>query len=607
MPFTALGGGVMLPPSGSSLLPSPSRTPPMFCTACASSNPGSRTSCVHCGARLEPASAAAPDRPRASRRRGAARFPRPIALVLLVTVPLLAAAASVAAFGQFAERDRLDRDRALAAALLDGDLDRARRVADRPNDEEAIGLAALTVATDLARDARTTAVVAIADGDWDEAIGALGPSVRALPGDGDGQDLLVAARSRRIAAWANEERRAARAGDPLAQEWLLARLAAAEPGNPALLQRLRIARNANAPVALAQDRALWLVAPDGSDHRLVTDAVPVSRPIWSPDRTRIAFVSSDPLDGRAAGALYVVSPDGSGLRSIYRLAHPNAVPSWSPDGTAIALTSVADWDLRSETGLLTVRIVDVATGRSTGVSPQFGGHGTSPAWSPDGRFVAFIGRPELDDPRVSPLSGPSEVWIWSAADGMARSLTGNRAPGANRLVWSPAGDRVLVLTRARGLPGETSSASAGILSVDPISGTIDEIAARVGASTSSWAPAWSPDGARLAWVESPGVVVLRERSGDETRVPVGRFLSGSITWSPGGESLIAAAGDPAQPSARIDGIGVGPLVLNHLVLSDVELPYDGEWPTGAPQWGPPWPAPPPAATTIAGTGLDAAE
>jgi hypothetical protein len=97
-------------------------------------------------------------------------------------------------------------------------------------------------------------------------------------------------------------------------------------------------------------------------------------------------------------------------------------------------------------------------------------------------------------------------------------------------------------------------------------------------------------------------VVLRDRAGVETRIAGRRFLAGAITWSPGGESLIATAGDPSQPSLRLDGIGDG-----RPTVADVELSYDGEWPTGAPQWGPPWPGPAPTAATMAGTGLDAGD
>lgn len=362
---------------------------------------------------------------------------------------------------------------------------------------------------------------------------------------------------------------------------------------------MREARNQGAPLALARDRALWLVASDGTDRRLVTDDVPVARPIWSPDRSCVAFVSSNPADGRAAGVLYVVAAHGADLQDVYRLAHPNAVPSWSPDGGSIALTSVLEWDPRREEGLLTVRVVDVASGRDEAISSVTGGHGTSPAWSPDGRFVAFIGRP-VRAAGLSPLQGPSEGFVWASDDDSTRSLTGDRAPGSNRVIWSPDADRLLVLAHALGTPGEPGGSGATILDVDLATGAIGEITGPIATSSASWAPARSPDGTWLARVESPGDVVLRDRAGNVTIVPVDRFLAGSISWSPGGESLIAVAGDPSQPALRIDGIGRGaPSLL------DVDLPYDGQWPTGAPQWGPPWPGAAPVPVTIAGTGLDA--
>ncbi len=567
----------------------------MFCTSCAASNDPTRAMCDACGARLGSVARRAKGRRSGS---GPARAHAILSVVLLAFLTAAAGVGSFAALGQFAARDGPARERDRARALLAGDLRWATHGMTAPGDEPDAALSALMIATDDARTARAAAVAAMALGDWDAASEALGPVVRALPGNADARDLLVAAREQRVARWQTDERRAARDGDALGRERALASLAVAHAGDAEAAARLRTAMNV-APLVLARDRALWLAAPDGTMLGLVANGPPVTRPIWSPDRSLVAFIAPSNASGRDPAALYVVAPDGTGLRRVYGFAHPNAVPSWSPDGASIALTSVADWDLRTETGLLTVRVVDVETGRSTDISAQTGGHGTSPAWSPDGRFVAFIGRPIADEQVWSPLSGPSEVWIWDADDGAASSLTGDRTPGANRLLWSPIGDQLLVLTRARGQPGEPASALATILGVDPMSGAIEEIAGRIAASTSSWAPAWSPDGRWLAWVDMSGEVVLRNRSGNETKIAVRRFLSGALTWSPGSESLFALPGDPSQPASRIDGIGG-----EEILTADVDLPYDGEWPTGSPQWSPPWPAPAAGPITVAGTGLD---
>ncbi len=73
-----------------------------------------------------------------------------------------------------------------------------------------------------------------------------------------------------------------------------------------------------------------------------------SRPVWSPDGTRIAFVSNrteDP-DSNYNTDIWVVAADGEAVdRELTRVTTnpgPDSSPVWSPDGTLIAHTSVTD-------------------------------------------------------------------------------------------------------------------------------------------------------------------------------------------------------------------------------------------------------------------------
>lgn len=68
----------------------------------------------------------------------------------------------------------------------------------------------------------------------------------------------------------------------------------------------------------------WTLVTKPRRHRLDSD------PAWSPDGTTIAFARQD----QGARTIYLVRPDGSGLR---RLTMGRS-PSWSPDGKSIAYT-----------------------------------------------------------------------------------------------------------------------------------------------------------------------------------------------------------------------------------------------------------------------------
>lgn len=72
-------------------------------------------------------------------------------------------------------------------------------------------------------------------------------------------------------------------------------------------------------------KKLYTMAADGSDERLVYDES-ANSPTWSPDGRLIAFV--------ADGAVHTVRPDGS---SLTRISETRSRPAWSPDGQQLAL------------------------------------------------------------------------------------------------------------------------------------------------------------------------------------------------------------------------------------------------------------------------------
>jgi TolB protein len=66
------------------------------------------------------------------------------------------------------------------------------------------------------------------------------------------------------------------------------------------------------------------------------------RPVLSPDGRKIVFASQgdDPSD-----EIYVMNPDGTGLRRVTTSPGMDGDPSWSPDGRRIAFASYRDGQL----------------------------------------------------------------------------------------------------------------------------------------------------------------------------------------------------------------------------------------------------------------------
>ena len=135
-------------------------------------------------------------------------------------------------------------------------------------------------------------------------------------------------------------------------------------------------------------------------------------PSWSPDSRLIAFASN-----RAAYAnsdIWLVRPNGTGLRRLTRTAgsesHPGdeGTPAFSPDGRRIAFST--NRDRQQE--------IYVMDADGTGVRRLTRAPGRDdilPRWSPDGRSIAFTGTP-------FPQGQPS-VYVVPAAGGAVRRLT----------------------------------------------------------------------------------------------------------------------------------------------------------------------------------------
>lgn len=147
-------------------------------------------------------------------------------------------------------------------------------------------------------------------------------------------------------------------------------------------------------IAFASDRSgipqIYIINADGTDVRPLTDmSEGACQPAWSPDGSLLVFVS--PCRARAEfyqsitarSSLYAVNPDGTELRSLTITPGSDFDPAWSPDGRRIAFASERD-------GQKEIYALTVASGTVVRLTTSTSGvDNMQPSWSPDGKWIVY--------------------------------------------------------------------------------------------------------------------------------------------------------------------------------------------------------------------------
>jgi Tol biopolymer transport system component len=359
-----------------------------------------------------------------------------------------------------------------------------------------------------------------------------------------------------------------------AAERTLRELVALDASDVSARGRLGTLQREHGPIVLGNDRALWLVAPDGSEPRQITDAVDVIWPVWSPDRSQIAFLAPDPDDPMGNVSLYRIAIDSSTPERLVDGVSAHAAPSWSPDGEHIAYTSFAGYDPVYETGSIGVRVLDVSSKDEIDVTGSEYPLAFNPSWSPDGSELAFVVKHQGLGER--PQHAPGDVMVATLGQDGFENLTGGAVRDVWSVSWSPSGNDLLLYS----LFGQTwyEPPTTSIRILERGSGTIDQIA---GIDDRPTMPVWSPDGTRFVFTSQETSIVIADRVGNQEALESDEALSGEITWSPDGQALLLAPWDADTESTLVNISGADPS------LEKVRFEFDASPPfISPPQWAP---------------------
>ncbi len=203
--------------------------------------------------------------------------------------------------------------------------------------------------------------------------------------------------------------------------------------------------------------------------QLTHDAADHEDPAWSPDGKRIAFVlMRDGLE-----QIQLMNSDGTGVEPLTPANVKTIHPNWHPDGRSLAYCTDDDLEPPKKNPA-EIYSIDIASREITKLIA--GGVNTYPAWSPDGKKIAF--RRMLGE-------NNSEVFIANADGSDARNLT-NHPAFDGWPAWSPDGSRIAFASNRRG--------SYEIYIMNPDGSEVKKVANNEGRAT---APQWTKDGKNI--------------------------------------------------------------------------------------------------------------
>ncbi|MBX2867093.1 MAG: Tol-Pal system beta propeller repeat protein TolB [Acidiferrobacterales bacterium] len=229
--------------------------------------------------------------------------------------------------------------------------------------------------------------------------------------------------------------------------------------------------------------------------------------------TKIAYITAQGKDPKRKFLLQVADADGFGPRTVLQSNEPILSPAWSPDGNWLAYVS---FEKKSSN----VYIQNVWSGERQLVS-EYPGINSAPAWSPDGRSLAL----------TLSKDGNPDIYVYNVDNNSLRRLTRHTAIDTEP-DWAPDG-RTIAFTSGR-------SGAPQIYRI-PVAGGNAQRVTFDGKYNAG--PSHSPDGKSLVLITDQGngfrvgIYSQEERS---VRELTDTRQDESPTFAPNGEMIIYA-------------------------------------------------------------------
>ncbi len=275
--------------------------------------------------------------------------------------------------------------------------------------------------------------------------------------------------------------------------------------------------------------------------------------------------------GQEREQLFIMNPDGSGIRQVTHFENHRAIrPRWSPDGSQIVFQS----DSLVTTLGLPMYIIDKDGSNIRAVYEEEGPQrmeqaiGSFPSWSPDGEYILFSRPTHFKQQRdIFTIHLRTEEW---------NRLTYEEGSEAD---WNPDGTKIVFRSRRHFDRDTRDDSFNDLYLMNPDGSDQRRITYSPKESTLS-VPRWSPDGMKINFINyNYGVsnIYLHDLKTNTTTQITSDKLVGYQAWSPCGNYIIYGYRDiNDEIGHRIIDIH-GRIVMELNLLGKFEITYEFDW------------------------------